>query len=198
MLEIFKKIAAHNITPNAAMCLFYIKKKITPSTIDNDAAVEELLAAGFIRKDENKITIRPSGNAFIRMLDNYFTKAKKRTNEELMGKDFSEKISAYRLLFPAGKLPSGSPSRNNVKDLCENFRWFFETFDYSWDQVMSATRMYVKEYASNDYLYMQNSKYFIKKQDKHKNVTSSLADYCDMVKDGVVIDNSTPFDTKVV
>ena len=36
-----------------------------------------------------------------------------------------------------------------------------------------------------DYLYMQTSQYFICKQDKHKVKHSRLADYCDMIADGV-------------
>jgi hypothetical protein len=45
--------------------------------------------------------------------------------------------------------------------------------------------MYVKEYANNNYLYMMTSQYFISKQDKHKVKKSTLADYCDLVRDGV-------------
>ena len=118
-------------------------------------------------------------------LDNYFLKAKKKTNIQLMGKDFLEKISSYREIFPAKKLPSGKPARNNVKTLNESFRWFFETYDYDWDTIIDATRMYVNEYRANDYMYMQTSQYFISKQDKHRVKHSALADYCDMVIDGV-------------
>jgi len=32
---------------------------------------------------------------------------------------------------------------------------------------------------------MNNSQYFISKQDKHKVKTSKLSDYCDMIRDGV-------------
>jgi hypothetical protein len=45
--------------------------------------------------------------------------------------------------------------------LGENFRWFFAEYDYTWDEVINATTMYVNEYQKNNYLYMQNSKYFI-------------------------------------
>ena len=45
--------------------------------------------------------------------------------------------------------------------------------------------MYVNEYRDAQYMYMQTSQYFICKQDKHKVKSSTLADYCDMIRDGV-------------
>ena len=52
-------------------------------------------------------------------LDNYFIKAKKKTDIQLMGKNFVDSINDYREVFPAKKLPSGKPARNNVKALGE-------------------------------------------------------------------------------
>ena len=57
--------------------------------------------------------------------------------------------------------------------------------------------MYVNEYQKNNYMYMQNSQYFISKQDKHKVKTSKLADYCDMIRDGIV-NEEDHFKEKVV
>ena len=57
--------------------------------------------------------------------------------------------------------------------------------------------MYVNEYSANNYLYMQNSQYFISKQDKHRVKRSQLADYCDMIREGVEIDTKH-FKEKVV
>ena len=118
-------------------------------------------------------------------LDNYFLKAKKKTNLQLMGKDFNEKIKQYREIFPAKKLPSGKPARQNVKALTDSFRWFFENYDYTWDDVIKATKMYVNEYRDAEYLYMVTSQYFVSKQDKHRVKVSLLADYCDLIKEGV-------------
>ena len=63
-----------------------------------------------------------------------------------MGNDFSANINTYVMLFPKGKLPSGKPARVNEKTLIDCFRWFFETYDYTWDQVYAATRKYLNEY----------------------------------------------------
>ena len=102
-----------------------------------------------------------------------------------MGKNHIDSINKYREVFPAKKLPSGKPARNNVKALGEAFRWFFETYDYTWVDVMKATKMYVNEYRDAEYMYMQTSQYFICKQDKHRVKHSTLADYCDMILEGV-------------
>ena len=114
-----------------------------------------------------------------------------------MGKNFVDKINNYREIFPAKKLPSGKPARNNVKALGEAFRWFFETYDHTWEEVHKATRMYVNEYRDADYMYMQTSQYFICKQDKHRVKHSTLADYCDMIIEGVSTEDDH-FKEKVV
>jgi hypothetical protein len=142
--------------------------------------VEELQALGFLEFVDDKYIMTPTAKLFCVKLDNYFVKAKKKTDIQLMGKDFLDKIHTYREIFPAKKLPSGNPARNNVKALGENFRWFFETYDHTWEDIIKATKMYVNEYRD-----MQTSQYFISKQDKHKVKHSRLADYCDMIVDGV-------------
>ena len=98
-----------------------------------------------------------------------------------MGDEFLENIKTYNECFPATKLPSGVYARVNVKSLENAFRWFFETFDYSWDVVIQATEKYVEEYSINRYNYMRNSQYFIRKQNTDKTWDSTLATYCDMI-----------------
>jgi hypothetical protein len=62
---------------------------------------------------------------------------------------------------------------------------------------MNATKMYVNEYRDAEYMYMQTSQYFISKQDKHRVKHSTLADYCDMIRDGIDTEQQT-FKEKVV
>jgi len=139
----------------------------------------------YLNFENEQYILTDKAKLFIVTLDNYFIKAKKKTNIQLMGKDFLEKIKTYRETFPPQKLPSGNLARNNVKALGENFRWFFETYDHDWDTILKATKMYVNEYRDKQYMYMQTSQYFISKQDKHKVKHSSLADYCDMILEGI-------------
>ena len=107
------------------------------------------------------------------------------------------RINKYREIFPAKKLPSGKPARVNVRTLENSFRWFFENYDASWDEVIDATKMYVNEYRDNNYLYMKTSQYFVSKQDKNKVRTSDLMDYIEMLRDGVEPDDKH-FKEKVV
>ena len=198
MWEFLQKILDADITPNQCLLLFGIKEKTQVKAINSLEELKGLIKAEFVEQQENKsYKITPKGKAFMVKMDNYFIKAKKKTNIQLMGKEFSEQIEKYRAIFPAGKLPSGKPARQNVKALAESFRWFFETYDYSWEQIIKATKMYVNEYRSNEYMYMQTSQYFIAKQDKHKVKSSTLADYCDMIIDGITTEQHT-FTEKVV
>jgi hypothetical protein len=193
MWELFQKIQRYNITPDQCMILFAFNEGITPSNC-NAQDIFNLFEEGYIDKDKS---ITSEGKKIIVTLNNYFTVNKKKTNKQLLGKSGALNITQYREIFPKGKLPSGVPARNNVKILSENFRWFFAEYDYSWEEIMKATKMYVNEYQRNNYMYMQNSQYFISKQDKHKVKTSKLADYCDMIRDGISIE-SDHFKEKVV
>lgn len=189
MWNLFQQIISYGIKPDSCLFLYCIKENVSTPFINHDACIEDLINAEMVTYEENEkgktFQITQKGNILIETLDGYFLKAKKKTNIQLMGKEFLEKIESYREIFPKGKLPSGKPARNNVKALSESFRWFFETYDYTWDEVIAATKMYVNEYRQNNYLYMQTSQYFVAKQDKNKVKTSTLADYCDMIKDGV-------------
>jgi len=196
MWEIFQKILKNKLTPNQAYLLFGIKQK-TAVLSKIDVQLDELVDLGFLIKEEKIYKLTPQSKAFIAHLDNYFIKAKKKTDIQLMGKDFSEKINIYRETFPNTRLPSGKPARVNVKMLSESFRWFFETYDYEWQDVINATKMYVNEYRDAEYMYMQTSQYFICKQDKHRVKSSTLADYCDMIRDGIDTEEKT-FKEKVV
>lgn len=166
-----------------------------PDEYAND--VLTLTRKGLINVDHNGATITEKGDDIINSLESYISKVKKKTHTDIMGADFAQKIEQYRSLFPAMKLPSGKPARQNVKALTESFKWFFETYDFTWDQILDATRMYVHEYQDKDYLYMATSQYFISKQDKNKVKHSALADYCDMIADGVKEEVKT-FNEKVV
>ena len=184
MWELFQIMLKNNLTPNQVLLLFGIKEGVSLPQITNDdkLALEKL---GFLILDNDKYTMSAEAKSLMVHLDNYFTKAKKKTDAQLMGKDFVDKINTYREVFPNIKLPSGKPARVNVKMLCESFRWLFETYDYTWEEVIKATKMYVNEYRDAQYMYMQTSQYFICKQDKHRVKSSTLADYCDMIRDGI-------------
>ena len=124
MWELFQTIFKNNLTPNQAVILFGMKLKIGMPNIlkgDKDALVKE----GYVTIESDTYKLTPKAKTFIAHLDNYFIKAKKKTNNQVMGKDFVDRINTYRETFPNQKLPSGKPARVNVKMLSESFRWFF-------------------------------------------------------------------------
>lgn len=184
MWELFQKILKAKLTPNQLLILFGMKQGVSLA-INNDADKNKLVEQKYLQFEDGKYTLTADAKMLIARMDNYFIKAKKKTDIQLMGKDFVDKINDYREIFPAKKLPSGKLARNNVKALGEAFRWFFETYDHTWDDVINATRMYVNEYRDKEYMYMQTSQYFICKQDKHRVKHSTLADYCDMMIEGI-------------
>lgn len=184
MWELFQMMLKNNLTPNQVLLLFGIKQGVSLPQVTNEDKLA-LQKLGYLILDDGKYTMSTEAKSLVVHLDNYFIKAKKKTDVQLMGQNFVDKINIYREIFPNIKLPSGKPARVNVKMLSESFRWIFETYDYTWEQIIKATKMYVNEYRDAQYMYMQTSQYFICKQDKHKVKSSTLADYCDMIKDGI-------------
>ena len=190
MLELFQKILKDELTPNQLLLLYGIKNSISFPIQNKQEDANELIKLKLLTYKKPKFTITSKGKSIITKYNQYFKLSKKRTTAEMLG--------IYREAFPAGKLPSGKPGRQNVKTLENSFRWFFQTYDYSWDEVVHATVMYLSEYKEKDYMYMKTSQYFICKQDKHKVKHSELADYCDMVRDGVTLETKEHFKEKVV
>jgi len=179
MQELFSKILQHGLTPNAVYVLYCIKEKVKCSdSVNFSLEVVKLKSGNYLTEN-----LELSGNTlkFIQEIEGYFKKSKKKTSKTLMGDEFQENIKTYNECFPATKLPSGVYARVNVKSLENAFRWFFETFDYSWEVVIQATEKYVEEYSINRYNYMRNSQYFIRKQNTDKTWDSTLATYCDMI-----------------
>lgn len=202
MWELFNKISSKGITPNQFYILLALKEKVSPKEI-TDIDTHYLMHGGYIKSytDTNTgdeyASLTDKGKSVLKSVLMHYKKMQRKTDTDIMGQDHSENIKKYREMFPAKKLPSGKPARCNVKTLAENFRWFFNSYDYTWEQVFKATEYYISEYRKKDYLYMKTSQYFISKQDKHKVKHSELADYCDMIIDGIKKDDDL-FDDNVI
>lgn len=96
-------------------------------------------------------------------------------------------IKKFNEMFPKGKRKGSSTYyRCNENELFERFLWFFGEYpEYSWEEVLDATLKYVTPFhISMDYQYMNAAKYFIKKEDKNKVVSSALADALYNIKEG--------------
>jgi len=197
MWDLFQQILEDKISPNELLLLYGIKEKIAIPQIDQYKEVKGLMRTGLVTVNKTKVTVTDKGKKLIVKYDNHFVLAKKKTNSQLMGKNFLDNIKSYRELFPAKKLPSGKLARVNIKTLTSVFNWFFMEYDYTWQEVLKATAQYVNEYEDKDYKYMKTSQYFITKEDKTKTRHSELADYCDMVREGIESDDDH-FKEKVV
>lgn len=195
MDEIFNTLIKNQITPNQLYILHCLKNKTVPHLSINISLEIERLKNGKWVDEDNSITAKSV--ALIDSLDAYFRKSKKKSNEDIIGVDYISKIRAYVELFPKGKLPSGKPARSNPKNLETSFRWFFETFDYDWETVYAATKMYLDEFERNNFKYMRTSQYFVRKQNQDKSFDSELANYCEQYLSGDVTDN-THFSENVV
>jgi hypothetical protein len=121
---------------------------------------------------------------YIKEIDLQLTIQTKSTKKAL-DQDARDYIEKYRALFPKITLPSGVPARVNMKELEKKFIWFFNTYNFTWETIIKATKTYIEKYEVKGFWYMQNSSYFISRMDKEKNMTSSLATACENIIEGI-------------
>lgn len=194
MKILFDFLAKNKITPNGLLVLDAIYHKYTYTKFINFKHEQHRLnLSGFLSTDidgDNRTIykITQEGLHIIRDANKIMNKMKTAKKKlSIPFSDWENQIKQYNELFPKGK-KSGTaiPFRANPKELFERFKWFFiEYSEYSWDDVLYATRAYAKTYEEeNEYTYMQNSKYFIKKTDNTKTVTSNLATLCYNIANG--------------
>jgi len=199
MWELFQLILVDKLTPNQLLLLLAINKNTSISTINPHLEIKGLVENKYvIYKPKESIKITEKGVDIINKYESYFKETKQKQNVSLMGKEYNELVETYRELFPAKKLPSGKLARVNIKTLTKNFNWFFKEYDITWDEIITATKRYVNEYAQKDYMYMQTSQYFICKANQNKVKQSQLMDYIDMIRDGIEEDKDEWFSEKVI
>ena len=197
MNEIFNKLIKAGITPNSFYYLYSISQNVAPNIFINASIESKRLQSDAWLDDNNNLTAK--ANVLIEWIDAYFKVSKKKTSVCKMGENYMEKIEEYLKIFPTFKLPSGKYARSDKKNLENNFGWFFENDEYSWETVLESTKRYVDEYEANGYKYMRTSQYFIRKQNAaEKSFESELANYCDMLNNGTETYNDFKFKEKVV
>jgi hypothetical protein len=197
MDEIYNLFIKQKITPNQVYLLNCIRNKVTAAQNFVNISLEKsrLHADGWINEES---VLSAKGFALIDEINGYFKTTKKNTSKTLMGQDFDEKIVEYLNIFPKFKLPSGKYARSNKKNLENNFRWFFKTYDFSWEIILKATIRYVDEYERGGYKYMKTSQYYIRKQNLDKESDSELANYCDIIINGTEDQDQSHFSERVV
>jgi hypothetical protein len=196
MEEIFDKLIKAGLTPNAFYVLYCSKEKRVPNSFVSHALeVRRLQSDNWLSES---LQLTQKSLTFIQEIDAFFKKSKKKTSSVLMGESFLDLIQEYVEIFPNKRLSSGKPARVNVKTLENSFRWFFDTYSYSWDIILQATNKYVNDYEMKNYEFMRTSQYFVRKQNTDKTWDSDLATYCDMILNGEDDYDDNHFKDKVV
>jgi hypothetical protein len=193
MKEFYEFLFKNELTPNAHYVLYCILYNIPITGISYTSEQYKLSLAGFLTEHRSAekglyYTITPKAIHVVHESEVYICNIKniKKINKVAF-QDWEEKIKQYNELFPRGKKAGSSTSfRTTPKELYEKFKWFFQEYpEYNWDLVLEATAKYVATFEdSNDYTYMQTSKYFIKKDDKNKVTTSTLSTHCYNIVEG--------------
>lgn len=187
MIQYQPILAKYRLTPNQIYLIWCISSKNKPLNINLNTEIRALKNALLIN-DKGELT--PLGIDAASDIVKLSTIKSVDINEVYLDK--------YISFFPKIKLPSGKYARVDKKNLKSIFTWFFKTYDYSWDEVLKATSMYVDEYERKGYLYMRNSQYFVGKTNPDKTRESELANYCALIRNGVDSVSEDHFKEKVV
>lgn len=178
-----------NLTPNQLYLIWCIGTNTAPININIHAELRMLKTLDFI---DGKGALTPTGLDILEKIPK--SRISKKTKVDLT----DELIISYLEIFPKGKLPSGKQARADKKNIKSNFEWFFKTYSYDWDTVIKATKLYVDEYETKNFLYMRTSQYFISKMNPDRSRESELANYCAQIITGDYQDDTNHFSEKVV
>ena len=179
--QLWNPCRIHNVTPNQLYFLDCCRSRISPGTLINVQAETSIcVAKGLIKEDG---TLTEKAIIILDEMEMYLVKQKKKVATEVLGDDFLEKVKEYREIFPAQRLPHGQVARQSVQELKDKFVWFFKTYpEYTWDQVLDATDYYIFTKEREHFAYTATSSHFIKKTDiKSREISSKLADYCQII-----------------
>lgn len=176
-MELFNLITKQSLTPNQFYLLYSIKENISALHINMHQELRYLLNEQWIENDATPI-LTAKAHTLLQQVQSFFHIQKKKTSNQVLGKDYEENISKYTMLFPKIKLGSGHAARVDPKNLETAFKWFFENYDYTWDIILKATALYLDEEQKNNYKHTQTSQYFIRKQNSDKTWASTLSNKC--------------------
>ncbi len=202
MKSLFDFLDENEIEPNQLYILYCIKEK-KQAKISIFLPLRGLLDKGFIvAKDVpntgyllEQYLLNPEGEQLLEQAG-YAKTSVSKPAEKI--KDVASKAEQYNELFPRSKAGSGSYMRSNPKDVGVALSWFMLNYPYDWDTIIQATSRYLDEEEIKGFKYTSTSRYFIKKMDGNKTITSKLADWCEIVKNGEDIIERPNFSDKAV
>lgn len=191
MKNLFDKITEKGLNPNQLYLLYCIKECYEPENINVYVDARALKSMGYIDKE---LFLTDSGKALLEEIGSII-KSKPVKKTIVVDDDL---VTAYLELWPKIKLPSGKYARSDKKNIANNLKWFMENHPYGSETILKATAAYIDEYAAENYKFMRTSQYFIRKTDNDKNISSELANYCDMLENGSYEPPTNDFEDRVV
>jgi hypothetical protein len=200
MKDLYDLLVKNKVSPNGLFVLHCTHNGyMYPNYINFNHEQYRLEITGHIKKDTTQTyltyNITEKGLHLLREAENCLTKMK-RVKKAVPLKEWEDNVVKYNEMFPKTKKEGSSISfRTNPRELMDRFMWFFKEYpEYTWELVFKATEKYLNTFdEGTGYTYMQTSKYFIKKEDKSKSVTSTLATVCYDISEGNDTEISTGF-----
>ena len=186
MKEFFDYLVKHKLSPNGFYVLHSTFNGYSHTNFINVRSEQYRLAlCDYMKEVDGTYVLTTLGKGVLRNGQKLLEKAPK--PKKVPFEEWEENITRYNEYFPKGKRPDSTHAyRTNPKELYERFIWFFNEYpDYTWELVFQAIEQYADSFKeSGDYTYMTNSKYFIKKEDKNRQIASGLATMCWNIVEG--------------
>lgn len=186
MKKFYDYLASQGLTPNGYYVLHATYNKYYHEKFVNIRTEQHRLAmTDFLYEKDDNYTLTDKAITTIKTAEKLLVEVTKKIKKVPYG-TWTDEINQFNNMFPKGKRDGSTIAyRTNPKELHERFCWFFETYpEYTWELVLNATKKYVEVCTENDVKYLQTSKYFIKKQDKNLEITSTLASLCWNIVEG--------------
>lgn len=165
---LWSTIRRFDLAPNQMYLLYCIeaKQEIHKETDATKKLLNYLYEKGFISIAGVEVSLTPNGQEALAAIEEIC----KAPTKNILGEGYKMNIIKYRDMFPSKGVRSLSGDirhlKDNERDLETNFKWFFKSYKYTWEEIINATKQYLSEQATNDYAYCKQSKYLIKKNNE--------------------------------
>lgn len=191
----FKVLENNELSINEFLCLLKIHLSNNGVNMDYEdlySYYQSLEKKKYIKitvsviNDERKIkyNLREKANLLIKTLFKDDKKVSKKVVNKQLETLVTDNINAYRSLFkPLRRGAMGSPEGCKTKLI----RWFSNNPNYTFEDVVNATKLYIKEF-NGDYRYLQQADYFIYKKDG-KDEMSRLSTYVEELDNNETVDD---------
>jgi hypothetical protein len=164
----------HNLTPNSYVYLFCLRYDIEfPWGEASQQMLNTLEEGGWIKSSSKNVTLRVK---FDYTFSTYISGVKDKSEPITKLAEFTEQ---WRNLFPSGIKSGSRPVRGDKKSILRKMSLFTKSYpEYSYQEILDATRAYIFEKKNQDYKFMICADYFISKDG-----VSALASWLEIYKE---------------